>query len=149
LKKSNEVANSFWLQPAPLNDKKALRDFALGFSALVVLCFSGLLPWIFSTPVPLWPFYVAAILIPLGLVLPVSIYPAYRIWLVVASILGWVNTRIIMFAAFFVMIFPIGLVLRGLHKLQYNTILQRGKTHHSYWQRREHSPNKNNLKEPF
>ncbi len=47
-------------------------------------------------------------LLVLGLVLPVVLKPIYWIWMVLAVILGWIMTRVILSLLFYVVITPIG-----------------------------------------
>lgn len=42
--------------------------------------------------------------------------PAYRLWIRFGDALGWVNSRIILGALFYLVIAPIGLILRLLGK---------------------------------
>ena len=147
--------HSIWLPTAPASDHKAMRDFSRGFSLFLCIFFLGLIPWLFDHPISLWPLIVSAVLLAGGQFYPPSVYPVYRVWMVVASLLAWLNTRLIMLFAFYCLIFPIGIVLRLLNKLQYQNITwSPGKkainnTKQSYWVKRENSPAKDNLKEPF
>lgn len=135
------------LPMAAADDKPALRKFAWQMSIAFPLFFALLLPWIFSHPMPMWPFYVAAILLVSAYLVPVLLFPLYVVWTVFASLLGWLNTFVILALAFYLLIFPIGLVLRLLGKLGYQTKLKPDAK--SYWIQRESPPQKDNLKEPF
>ena len=135
------------LPMAAADDKPALRKFAWQMSIAFPLFFALLLPWIFSHPMPMWPFYVAAILLVSAYLVPVLLFPLYVVWTVFASLLGWLNTFVILALAFYLLIFPIGLVLRLLGKLGYQTKLKLGAK--SYWIQRVSPPQKDNLKEPF
>jgi len=59
-----------------------------------------------------WCLALAALLIVPALIVPAALAPAHRAWMALASILGWVNTRIVLGVVFFVVITPIGLVMR-------------------------------------
>lgn len=144
------MTNHFWLPVSPASDKKAMQQFSRGFSILLSVVFSGLLPWLFSAPVPIWPLIVSGVLLLVGEIYSPAVYPVYRVWMVIASILSWVNTRLIMLIAFYLLIFPIGLALQLLGKLQYKKVKWPVSNEaSSYWVKREHSPTKENLKEPF
>lgn len=45
-----------------------------------------------------------------------ALAPLYRVWLKVGDTLGWINARIILGALFYLIITPIGLLLRLLGK---------------------------------
>ena len=47
---------------------------------------------------------------------PMALLPAYRAWAVFARALAWVNTRLLLGILFYLMITPLGLVLRALGK---------------------------------
>lgn len=143
------MASELWLPTAPANDKKAMRDFSRGFSLILCIFFLGLIPWLFETAIPLWPLYVSGVLLVLGQFIPVAVYPIYRVWMVVASVLAWINTRIIMLIAFYLLMVPIGLIMQALGKLQYKKVKWDKKPSQSYWIKRDNPPKPENLKEPF
>lgn len=61
-----------------------------------------------------WAVIVAALLIAPALVVPMALRPVYTLWMAVGEVLGWLNTRIILGLAFYIVLTPIGLVLRLL-----------------------------------
>lgn len=89
-----------------------LRTFGLVTAGMVMLCFGLLIPWIWSFAWPIWPLVIAAILITMALIAPVSLRPVYIVWMRFAGVLGWVNTRIILGLIFFLVFLPFGLVMR-------------------------------------
>lgn len=91
---------------------KELRKFALVTGGMLVLFFDLLIPWIWGVGMPKWPLIVAAILIGMALAVPAALRPVYKIWMLFAEALGWVNTRIILSVIFFLIFFPIGLIMR-------------------------------------
>ena len=100
-------------------DTKALKDFAVTMSWAFPLVFSVLLPWLFSYSIHYWPFAISAILMTLYFVAPGAIYYPFRVWAVIGGVLGWINTRIILGLSFYILIAPIGILLRFIGKLQY------------------------------
>ena len=95
----------------PMSNKE-LRKFGLVTGGMLILFFVGLIPWIWNVSIPMWPLYAAGILAAMALVWPASLGPVYAIWMKFAEALGWVNTRIILSVIFFLMFFPIGMVMR-------------------------------------
>ena len=73
-------------------------------------------------------------LILLGLVIPVVLKPIYWIWMILAVILGWIMTRVILSLLFYVVITPIGIFSRlfGSKFLD----LKWDKSKDSYWNAR-------------
>ncbi|WP_100641068.1 SxtJ family membrane protein [Alteromonas facilis] len=137
---------SIRLPMAKPDDKKALRQFALQMGIAFPVIFAVVLPWLFDDPIPLWPFAITFVLFAAATILPVLLYPAYVMWIFVASILGWMNTQLILALVFFLLILPLGLVLRVTGKLSYR---DKQSNNDSYWIARERPPKAENLKEPF
>ena len=98
----------------PHLDVKGLRKFGVTTGAIVVVLFGLVLPWLRDRPVPWWPWSVATVLLVWALVAPASLNVVYRAWMKVGLILGWINTRIILGIVFWVIIFPLGILLRLL-----------------------------------
>lgn len=59
---------------------------------------------------------VGLLLAVLGTVAPAALVVPNRLWRRVAHVLGWINIRILLSVFFFVVVTPIGLVLRWLGK---------------------------------
>lgn len=95
---------------------KALRDFGLIMAGMLILMFSLILPWLFGYPIPYWPFVVACSFVVIALSKPILLGPVNRVWLKFSDVLGWVNTRLVMGAIFFLLIVPIGLLRRTVNK---------------------------------
>lgn len=55
---------------------------------------------------------IAAVLVLLALIAPAVLRPVYRGWMLLGEALGWINTRIILTVVFFLVVTPIGLLLR-------------------------------------
>ena len=55
---------------------------------------------------------ISIFLFVLGIAAPLILKPVYVIWMVFATILGWVMTRVILTLLFYVVCTPIGLILR-------------------------------------
>lgn len=57
-------------------------------------------------------FVVAALLLVTGLAVPIVLKPVYGAWMMFAHAMGWVMTRIILIAAFVILMTPLGLLMR-------------------------------------
>lgn len=130
---------------ASKQDIDVLQNFATSMAVALPAIFMGLLPWLFNRHIPLWPAFLALILMLLYIFKPSWLYRPYWLWMVVASILGWLNTTIILAFAYYLLIVPTGLVMRTLNKLQYRSF----EPQQSTWIKRDKPPTKANLKEPF
>jgi hypothetical protein len=90
--------------------KQQLRSFGLIVGAGFAII--GLFPLVFGRGIRTWALIVAAILVGAGLVLPAVLRPLFRVWMAIAEVLGWVNTRIILLLVYCLVIVPIGWILR-------------------------------------
>lgn len=127
------------------NDKAALRRFGGQMAIAWPLLFGLLLPWLFNNSLPLWPWWLGAAFALSALMLPKALYWPARLWCYFAAVMGWINTRLLLGLVFFLILWPLGLVLRSLNKLDYRAKPEGGK---SYW--RKSAPiAPENLKEPF
>lgn len=94
---------------------KDLRSFGLLVGG--VFCMIGLWPMVFrGEPLRLWGVALGGLLILLGGVIPQSLGPAYKGWMWVGHVLGWINARILLGIVFYGLITPIGLIFRIMGK---------------------------------
>jgi len=93
-------------------DNRELRKFGFIFSGILIVLFAGLLPWLREHPLPRWPFYIGVPVAALALAWPAGLRPLYRVWMKFGAVMGAINTRIIMTVFFFVILAPIGWVMR-------------------------------------
>ena len=92
--------------------------------------------------------YLADLFISVGLTVPVILKPIYLVWMIFAVILGWFMTRLILSLLFYMMITPIGLVLRLMGKDLLE--LKRQEVQNSYWNMRDFEKEQNqNYKNNF
>ena len=92
------------------SEKSDLRKFGITIG-IILLIITGFLFWkgkesfqIFLT--------IGVVLCVLGVAIPVILKPIYWIWMIFATILGWVMTRVILGLLYFIIITPIGLIPR-------------------------------------
>jgi Saxitoxin biosynthesis operon protein SxtJ len=95
---------------APTN-KNELRNFGLLLGTLF-LGMLGLLPLLRHHAPARWPMVVAAVLWAAALAWPASLALPFRWWTRFGNVLGWFNTRLVLSVVFFLMLAPVGLVLR-------------------------------------
>jgi hypothetical protein len=100
----------------PQLDTKGLRKFGLTTGAIVVVLFGLVLPWLGDRSLPWWPWGTAAVLSLWALIAPASLNIAYMPWMKLSLVLGWINTRIILGVVFWIIILPLGIVLRVLRE---------------------------------
>lgn len=100
--------------PAIAPSPTELRKVGFVTAAMVAGIFGLLLPAIFGRAWPLWPWIVAvALTLPAGFA-PSLLAPVHRAWMAVGAVLGWINTRILLAAVFYLVVLPVGFVMRLL-----------------------------------
>ena len=101
----------------PILDNKGLRKFGLTTGAIIVVLFALFFPWVFDmATMPMWPWILASLLWLPALLMPSILRPVYTTWMKIGHGIGWVNTRIILGVLFYVMVLPMGLVMRMFGK---------------------------------
>ena len=92
--------------------RRTITSFALIVSgALLVIAayqyWRGAAQWVLITLVS-----IAAALLLLATIAPALLKPVYRGWMRFGEALGWLNTRILLTLVFFLVVTPIGLLMR-------------------------------------
>lgn len=101
----------------PALDNKGLRKFGITTGAIIVVLFAVFFPWVFdAATMPIWPWVVAGLLWVPALFVPNSLQPVYTTWMRIGHAIGWVNTRIILGLVFYIMVLPMGLIMRMFGK---------------------------------
>ncbi|MDH4079259.1 MAG: SxtJ family membrane protein [Nitrospira sp.] len=98
-------------QPTP----KELRQF--GFIVGGVFSVIGLWPTVFRGESPrLWAMILGCLLIVLGAIAPLYLKQVHRGWMKIGHVLGSINTRIILGIIYYLLITPMGIVMRLMGK---------------------------------
>jgi Saxitoxin biosynthesis operon protein SxtJ len=105
------------------------RNFGLVFAAVFALM--GLAPLVHAGGVRLWPLPVAVAFLAVTAVRPGALAPLNRLWFRIGILLGKVMTPVMMGVLFFVVVTPVGLLMRlcGKDPLR----LKREPAAKSYW----------------
>jgi Saxitoxin biosynthesis operon protein SxtJ len=97
----------------PELDNAGLRKFGLTTGAIIVVLFALFFPWVFDVGrIPMWPWIIAGALWLPALLVPTALRPIYTTWMKIGHGIGWVNTRIILGVLFYVLVLPMGVVMR-------------------------------------
>ena len=111
----------------------SLRKFGILFGALGALAtayflYRGSDVWVWSAGAALFFLFT-------GLALQRVLKPVYIVWMAFAFLLGWLNTRLLLGLFFYLIITPIGLVLRLTGKDLLDKKIDREAE--TYWKKRE------------
>ena len=114
-------------------DKRSLRKFGITVGAVLLLI--GATLFLFDKASYLYFGGVGLILILLAVVLPNALRPVNKIWMTLAIILGWFMSRVILIILFYLIITPIGLLLKVFGRDPLN--LKSDNSLSSYWEDKE------------
>ncbi len=92
--------------------KKKLREFGI----LIGFCFPLIIGWFFpfltGHAFKSWTLLIGIISLFLSILDPYLLHYPYKVWMALAYILGWVNSRIILGIIFFTILQPIALIMK-------------------------------------
>ena len=111
------------------SEKSDLRKFGITFG-VILLIIAGFLFWKEKESFQLL-FTFGVTLFILGIAIPFILKPIYWVWMIFATILGWIMTRVILSLLFYIIVTPIGLIARFFGKQFLE--LQWDKSKESYW----------------
>jgi hypothetical protein len=109
--------------------RSELRKFGITIGIVLGLL-GGLFLWREKTYYSTF-FIISILFLFLGLILPVVLKPIQKIWMMLAVLMGWFMTRIILIILFYLIVTPIGLLARLFGKDFLNTKFNRNLD--SYW----------------
>lgn len=95
-------------------NRKTLRNFGLLFFGIFSI-WAGMMYWK-TNPYWLWPVMASIGFILIGIFCPMVLRQPYRLWMSLAFVMGWFMTRLILSILFFVVMTPMGIILRLLKK---------------------------------
>lgn len=90
------------------------RTFGLTFGAVFLVL--GLYPWVFGGHLRLWSFAVSSGFVLLSLLMPGVLGPFNKVWTGLGLALHKITSPILLGVIFFLVITPLGLLMRLLHK---------------------------------
>ena len=111
------------------SEKSDLRKFGVTIGLFLVIL-AGILFWRGRESFEIF-LISGLVLLVLGLTIPIVLKPIYWIWMVLAVILGWIMTRVILTLLFYMVLTPIGVFgrLSGSRFLDLNW----DKSENTYW----------------
>lgn len=96
----------------PELDNSGLRKFGLMMAGVICVLFGLFFPWLLDRGIPHWPWILGAVFATPALLFPAALKPVYRGWMKVGHALGWFNTRLILGILFYLLVLPMGLIMR-------------------------------------
>ena len=111
------------------SEKSDFRKFGITIG-VILLIIAGFLFWKEKESFQILLTFGVTLCI-LGIVIPFILKPIYWVWMIFATILGWIMTRVILSLLFYIIVTPIGLILRLFGKQFLE--LRWDKSKESYW----------------
>ena len=115
------------------SDPAHLRKFGLTMGVALAI-FGGLFLWRGKAVAPYLFVFAAAFLL-LATVFPKALKPIQKAWMALATVLGWVMTRVLLIIVFFIGITPIALIARLVRKRFLDLGFEPDRE--SYWEKRK------------
>ncbi len=109
--------------------KSQLRNFEIA-AGIILGLLGGLFWWRQNSCYP-YLLVLSAVFLLSGLLLPNLLRPIYKVWMLLALLLGWFTTRVILIVLFYAVVTPIGLLAKLFKKDFLN--LKFGHNVDSYW----------------
>ena len=111
------------------SEKSDLRKFGITIG-VILLIIAGFLFWKEKESFQILLTFGVTLCI-LGIAIPFILKPIYWVWMIFATILGWIMTRVILSLLFYIIVTPIGLIPRFFGKQFLE--LKWDKSKESYW----------------
>ncbi len=124
---------------------KTLRSFALLFCALFGV-WAGALFWK-GSPNGMWPAGASMVFLLAGIFFPMTLGLPYRLWMALAFVMGWLMTRLVLTAAFFLIMTPWGRLLKLMGKDLLDERIQ--KETPTYWKKHDAVSDREQYKRQF
>ena len=115
-------------------DRKELRTFGISLG-VVCLIWAGILWWRGHTGAIPYLIGASPVLILLGLVAPIALYPLHRVWMPVAKGIARALTWLLLTLAYYLVFTPFGIVMRMFGRDALHRKLEPASE--SYWEKRE------------
>lgn len=124
---------------------KTLKEFGVVMAWAMPLFIGLIAPWLLGKEIQWWTLWLSVVFIFCAFSAPKTLYYPYRAWMKLGGIIGYINTRIILGLTFYLLIFPVGIVLKLLKKLQF----KQDNNHCSNYVKRTEKLSKEQLENPF
>ena len=131
------------------DNHEELKKFGLLMTWAFPLFIGVIAPLILGKGLQWWTLWVSLFFIVLAFIAPKLIYYPYRLWMFIGGTIGWINTRLILGLTFYLLIFPLGIVLRLMNKLQYQNNKSASHDSNSNYVQRTDKLEKKHLENPF
>ncbi len=122
---------------------KELRQFAFIMAAMILFLFTFFFPWLYGMGFSYIPFIISALFAGTALIAPKVLGPVYFLWMKFAHIIGLINSKILLFIIFYLMIAPMGLAAR---LIGFNPMKRKDKSESYYI---PHKNSDSNMEDPF
>ena len=113
--------------------KKDFRNFGIVISIFLMII--AIILWFNENLFFQKIIYLSVFFLLFGIIYPRLLKPIYLAWMTFAVILGWFMTRVILILLYYLLITPLGFIMRLFGKDFLDTLINNKK---SYWNQRDH-----------
>lgn len=125
--------------------EKELRNFGLMFGGIIAVIFGLFFPLVFNSNWWKWPWLIGITFAVWGLVLPSTLQLFYNAWMKFGLMMNWIMTRVILGIVFYLVVLPIGLIMKLVGKDPLSRNLNENQTYRV--ESKNYSPE--DMKRPF
>lgn len=92
--------------------KKILREFSILLGLAFPILIGWLIPLVSGHEFRIWTLFISLPILIIGNFKPYFLFYPYIFWMKFGSVLGWINSRIILGIIFFLVLFPIAFIMK-------------------------------------
>ena len=92
--------------------KKELREFSILLGFVFPILIGWLIPLFSGHQFRIWTLFISLPILIIGNFQPNFLFYPYIFWMKLGSVLGWINSRIILGIIFFLVLFPIAFIMK-------------------------------------
>ena len=92
--------------------KKILREFGILIAFVFPILIGYILPSLVGHSFRLWTIWVSIPSLIFAIINPNLLFYPYKIWIYLGDILGWINSRIVLWLVFIIVLQPIAIIMR-------------------------------------
>ena len=128
--------------------KKDIKIFAIALSVFIFIIFCVIPYFIFST-IKIWPIFIILFVLLCSFFYYKILTPIYKGWMVFGHVMGYVNTRLILFLVYMVIFFFYNIIIRLLGKDLLNRKFLKTLKTYRIKRVKDYTSNDDNLKRTF
>lgn len=99
-----------------MNEVKTLKKFGWMMGAVIGPLFGLVFPWLRGRAIPYWPWVLSSLFLAFAWQYPIALKYPHKVWMKLAHVLAWINTRILLTVFFYLFLTPTAWIRRLMGK---------------------------------